>query len=297
MEPISTIICTRNRADSLTNTLASVLAEDPAEVVIIDQSDDGATEALVKSIGDDRLKYVFSSVAGLSKAYNTGIQNATSELLAFTDDDCVVPQGWLSQVRRAFEAHPEASMIYGQVLAGEMELAPGAYIPEFRIAHEWKVLPRGPVTVAGMGANFCARRQALIDVGGFDEALGGGGKFSSSQDFDLEYRMWRAGHPVVFTPDVVVLHYGARTRDEWPRTAHAYGIGDGAFYLKHARCRDGVAARLLVTKLAKEATTPFYRFVRRKPYSGEYASGFIRGMAKSFRHPVDRRTRRYASNV
>ena len=67
----------------------------------------------------------------------------------------------------------------------------------------------------------------------------------SSQDFDFALRVYRAGFAVLLDPAVKVDHYGARTKAQWPGTLVAYGIGDGAFYGKHVRCRDPLAAWLL----------------------------------------------------
>jgi GT2 family glycosyltransferase len=284
-----------NRPGSLVATIRSVLAERPDELIIIDQSSDDATRLAVESSGNPSIRYVHSEVVGLSRAYNTAIALAANELLAFTDDDCTVPAGWLDSVRHAFKRHPDSPLIYGQVVAGSMELAPGDYIPEFRFTEERRMTPGAPFWVAGMGANFCARKSRIRAVGGFDEALGGGGKFSSSQDFDLAFRTWRAGHTVVLDPSMVVHHFGLRTSEQWPKTARAYGIGDAAFYLKHTRCHDGLALRLLLAKSARELVLPVVRLLQRRPYSAAYAAGFARGLATSFRHPIDSRSKRYAS--
>jgi GT2 family glycosyltransferase len=50
----------------------------------------------------DRLRYIRREERGLSRAYNRGVAEAIHELIAFTDDDCVAPPGWLDAVARAF---------------------------------------------------------------------------------------------------------------------------------------------------------------------------------------------------
>jgi len=272
-----------------------VLAEQPDEFIVIDQSDNAQTEEVIARLESPVVRYVHSSVAGLSKAYNTGIQHARNELLAFTDDDCTVPQGWLAAVAATFEQHPDASLAYGQVLAGSIDIPTGSCIPELAFAEEVIVRPSEPFRTFGMGANYCARKSALVGVGGFDELLGGGAKFRSAQDYDMAYRLWKAGHTIVFAPELVVLHYGLRLAEQLPGQNRAYGHGDAAFYLKHARCRDGAATSLLLRKVLRELTIPVYRLVRRRPYSPDYAIGFSQGLRHSFRHPVDRQTRQYAA--
>ncbi len=294
--PISVGICTRNRDLSLGNTLATVLATDPSEVVIVDQSDTDATRLLVESLNDPRLKYHHSSVPGLSRAYNKVVSLASHEYVAFTDDDCTVPSDWLEVGVGLLDENPKVSMIYGQVLAGEVELEKGDYIPELKLAKVESFTPGGHFRVLGMGANFVARASAIMEVGGFDDLMGGGGKFKSSQDFDMQFRLWRAGHTVLAHPGLFVLHYGLRTHQEWPHTARAYGYGDGAFYLKHVKLKDFTAMRLLAKVVLKETARPLVRKARRHHYRSDYASGFASGFRAALKHPVDARTRRYRAD-
>ena len=99
---VSVVICTRNRPDTVEQAVASVLANDyPAfDVTVIDQSTSVATENVLRRLldTDRRLRYIHVYEAGLSRAYNTGIDRTQGELLAFTDDDCVVPRDWLSAI-------------------------------------------------------------------------------------------------------------------------------------------------------------------------------------------------------
>ena len=65
---------------------------------------------------DARLHYVHSDEPGLSRAFNDGIGRTTGEIIAFTDDDCVVPSDWMSTIAAAFESEPDGDLLYGQVV-------------------------------------------------------------------------------------------------------------------------------------------------------------------------------------
>jgi GT2 family glycosyltransferase len=293
-EPVSVIVCTRNRAESLRLSLESIVAERPNQIVVVDQSTDDASKAVVGTFDDSaNVLYMHTEKAGLSRAYNLGIAAANTELLAFTDDDCTVPAGWLAAIAGAFEENPAAAMMYGQVKAGEMVLGPGDYIPVLPFAEIRRYSPGDRFEVFGMGANFAARRSDLVAVGGFDEALGGGGMFRSSQDSDMQLRLWRSGRTVLAHPGFSVAHFGARTPAQWQGTARAYGFGDGAFLIKHLRLRDKTAARLLASKALREAIVPIARVLKRRSYSPEYALGLCQGVRAGLRHPVDQRSRKY----
>ena len=92
---VDVVICTRNRDASIGSAVRSVLANDHPSfrLTVIDQSTSDATGEVLAPIAsaDDRLTYVHVDEAGLSRAYNTGIRSTSAEVLAFTDDDCLVP--------------------------------------------------------------------------------------------------------------------------------------------------------------------------------------------------------------
>jgi GT2 family glycosyltransferase len=297
---ISVVMCTRNRADLIGQAVGSVLSsEHPSfELFVIDQSDSDATERALDAVRDDpRLRYVHTERVGLSSAYNMGIGLAEGELLAFTDDDCMVPRDWLTSVENALESHPDVELLYGQVILPEALRNADGVVPTLRIAEREVVTAQDGFQIRGMGANYAARASLFRRIGGFDEVLGGGGALRSSQDFDLQYRLYRAGGACLLEPTVQVDHYGLRTADQWPATLTAYGVGDGAFYMKHARCRDARALRLIGSKLAREATRAPWRIARRRGFEVNYLRGFISGMIGSFRFRVDRQQRLYGGQT
>ena len=292
---ISVVVCTRDRPDSLAATLDSLAAQDYPrfEVLVVDQSREPATRAMVeaRAAHDRRFRYVRLDEAGLSRAYNTGVRAAWSDLLAFTDDDCTAPADWLAAIALAFERHPEADLLYGQVLVPPaLEGAENAsgFTPALPIP-ERRLLSRDTgFQVFGMGANFAARRRVFERVGLFDEVLGGGGPLESSQDFDFVYRVYRAGGSTLLEPDVLVHHHGFRSHEEWPATLRSYGVGVGGFYLKHVRAGDLYAVRLLLAHLVAWSA----RTLRRRA-DWTYVRSVFRGMRRSFQFRVDRRRRLY----
>lgn len=118
---LSAVICTMNRPDKIGTAVASVLASNhPSfDLTVIDQSTTDATAAVLRPVADDdpRLHYVHVDAPGLSRAYNTGVRRTTGEILAFTDDDCIVAESWLATIEQAFASDAEADLLYGQVQA------------------------------------------------------------------------------------------------------------------------------------------------------------------------------------
>jgi GT2 family glycosyltransferase len=263
------------------------------DLTVIDQSTTAATESILRPLmeADTRLRYLHVEEPGLSRAYNLGIARSGGELLAFTDDDCVVPSDWLKAIAGAFSDDREADLLYGQVLPPD---TPGGLTPALPFQQPGRLSRRDGFRVFGMGANFAARRSLFATIGGFDEVLGGGAPLRSSQDFDLAYRTYLAGRAILLRPEVQVLHYGARTHQEWPATLRAYGIGDGAFYFKHVRCHDLFALRLLARQLLQQtAHYVAHRLQRRRAGGLTYMRFVLVGIWECLRFNVDRRSRLY----
>jgi glycosyltransferase involved in cell wall biosynthesis len=297
MTAISVVIPTRGRPDLIGRAVRSVLANDHPdfEVLVIDQSDDDGTATVVRDIAraDLRVTYVHTSPPGLSRAYNLGARLANAPILAFTDDDCVARPDWVAAIARAFAEEADADMLYGAValpseLRGVSGVVPVLPMPRARLDR------RNGFRIYGMGANFALRRELLDRIGGFDEILGGGGPLRSSQDFDFQYRAYLADAVVLLRPEVSVDHYGLRTGPEWPATLRAYNFGNGAFYMKHIRCGDVRAARMLAVGLAWMVARQVRHVIDRERASQLAMIGaVVDGIRASTRYPIDRAKRIY----
>ena len=295
-DDVDVVICTRNREGSIEAAVKSVLANayDSFRLTVIDQSTSDLTQKILAPLvdQDERLRYVHVQQAGLSRAYNTGIAMTSADILAFTDDDCVVPSDWVGTIAAAFAEEPDGDLLYGQVIpldTSEQPLTPSLVIPS-----KERLSRKDGFRVFGMGANFAARRRLFDRIGGFDEVLGGGGPLRSSQDFDLAYRAYRGDAVILLRPEVTLRHDGRRETDEWPTLLLNYGTGDGAFYTKHIRCGDALAMWLLSKRLARDvATSSAKRLLGREAPGFNYVKGLIAGIRGSFGFRVDRKRRLY----
>ena len=300
---ISVIICTRDRPDTIGQALESVCQCHFAgfDVHVMDQSTNRQTQTIVEQLAAryaDKcvVNYHHLEKAGLSRAYNAGVAVSSAEIVACTDDDVVVPSDWLLEIARAFESDPSVGLLYGQVLipASLVEAERGGLIVPSLPIERRERLYKQHFKVFGMGANMAMRRSAHQSVGGFDEALGGGGPLRSSQDFDFAYRINRAGMSILLVPEIKVDHYGTRTAAQWPATLIAYGIGDGAFYSKHIRCGDAFAFYLFTKVLVRQSARHAKYMVRGRSLSRDnYISGLFDGIRLASKFAVDRRTRLY----
>src|SRR5437867_12435072 len=100
--PISAVIATRNRAQSLSRTLQSLLTQDvlPAEFIVVDSSEDDATRSFLSEFEKlvsptASVRWVAADVAGAAAQRNQGVALATQHFICLFDDvslfdsDCV----------------------------------------------------------------------------------------------------------------------------------------------------------------------------------------------------------------
>jgi GT2 family glycosyltransferase len=266
------------------------------DLTIIDQSTNEETETIVRLLGerDGRIRYLRMKESGLSRAYNLAIASTTGPIIAFTDDDCLVPSDWIEKIVAAFKEQCDGELMYGQVLPAYPENGGDALTPYLRIEKPERLDRANGFRVFGMGANFAARRSLFERAGTFDEILGGGGPLKSSQDFDLAYRAYRRNAAILLRPEVIVRHDGRRELEDWPALMRNYGFGDGAFYSKHVRCRDPYAVWLAGKNLSiAGAKYVVKRALGRHPSEINYLSGFVQGVRGGLKFGVDRTTLLY----
>ncbi|MBF0522001.1 MAG: glycosyltransferase family 2 protein [Candidatus Omnitrophica bacterium] len=104
---VSIVIRTKNRKEALQQVIASILASDYSNynlVIVDDGSSDGTKEFLQKHYSQDKRFILIRNEKKISTAflYNLGVKHSTGEIIAFTDDDCIVNKDWLKELTRPF---------------------------------------------------------------------------------------------------------------------------------------------------------------------------------------------------
>jgi len=119
-EPIVSIILpTYNRAALLERGIRSVLRQtmQDFELIIIDDGSDDDTAEAVGRQTDPRIQFVsLGRNRGLSSARNAGLARARGRFLAFQDSDDEWQPEKLELELQAFEANPEAAVVYGDMI-------------------------------------------------------------------------------------------------------------------------------------------------------------------------------------
>jgi len=263
---ITVVLCTRDRVDMLKTALASILALDDEHlrVIVVDNAArTGYTRQHVANLDDPRVRLVVEAAPGLARARNAGLRAATTEIVAFTDDDVVVDAYWLRGLAEGF-SEPAVACVSGIVPSGEIRTPAQAYFDQrvgwarnceprvYRTDAPPADVPLFPFQVGmyGTGANFAVRRSVIVELGGFDEALGAGAPTRGGEDLDMFFRMLCAGWHLAYQPAAVVWHRHRSDPDALAEQARAYGLGLGALLTKIAvnPSTAKLALRTVITK-------------------------------------------------
>ena len=295
-QTVSVVLSTRNRAGHVPDCVRSILACDPLELILVDQSDDTATEEAVKELRDPRLRYVRSELRGVTNGRNLGLELSKGDIIALTDDDCRVPIDWTAQIVKLFANDPEAMLICGRVQVPEEYRGQGGYGAEFEPqVREWKGRFPPPDRDWGITANFALRREVYQKVGPFDPILGVGAPLRSGGEPDFIFRVIRAGMKVVNAREVEVIHLGVRKPGQESSALWGqYGAGTSAALFKHVRLGDLAAARLYAGHLGIMARVIAGNVLTgKRPLGLRYTMAFLGGTWNSLRYPIDRQRRIY----
>ena len=247
--PLTVAVCTKDRPDNLARCLQSLRDLQEAdngpcfEVLVVDNAPtDGRTEKLVASLSG--LRYIREPKAGLDFARNRAWQEASGEIVAYLDDDVVVDRTWYVGLREAWAENPDAGGFTGLILPYELATQAqilfeqrGGFRRGFEKIRYGRVLKGNPLYpcgpgIFGAGCNMAFRRDVLLKLGGFDEALDTGRPLPGGGDLDMYYRVIQAGYPLVYEPKYLVFHEHRRDLAGLRRQYWSWGLGFMAFVVK-----------------------------------------------------------------
>jgi succinoglycan biosynthesis protein ExoA len=217
---VSVVVPARNEAPNIVACVASILAQEipgELEVIVADGRSTDDTARLARAAG----AVVVDNPRRLTPAgLNAALAAARGEVIVRFDGHAEMPPGYVAACLRALEEEPGAVSVggwcliegkgpWGRALASALASRFGVGNPRPRRP------PRageGRVDVDGF-AFGCWPADVLREHGGWDE------RFSRNQDFELSYRLRRAGGRVVFDPAIWSVY---RPRESLAAIARQY---------------------------------------------------------------------------
>lgn len=266
--PLTVVIASRDRPERVAACVAAVLATGypGLEVIVVDNAPTtDATRRVVASRFHDRpeVRYLREDRPGTSRARNRGLRAASTELVAFLDDDVVVDRDWAAAIARPLVEDGRVACVTGLIVGAEFETEPQVWIEEYGgfakgfqpVVHELGGERReGPLFpyaagALGSGASMAFRRSVLVELGGFDPALGGGTPARGGEDLSPFVEVLLSGRRLAYEPAAVARHFHHRSYDDLRRVMVGYGSGLSAYLTRtvvhHPERLPGIARRAI----------------------------------------------------
>jgi glycosyltransferase involved in cell wall biosynthesis len=188
---VTVIVAVHNGERFLRSALESLYTQDyePFEVVFVDDGSTDGSAAIARSFPG--IRYVHQENRGLAAARNTGLSLAHGDLLAYLDDDDLIPPHKLRRQAEYLVANPDVGCVLGRQ---EIMLEPGVDPPEWLKRDTIFGDLDGIPLVSAM-----IRTELLRDVGGFDPS------YRYAEDRDLFVRLRQHGVRIEVIPEVLLF--------------------------------------------------------------------------------------------
>jgi glycosyltransferase involved in cell wall biosynthesis len=223
---VSVVVCAYNAERTMETCLASlqVLNYPDYEVVVVNDGSRDSTLEIAERFAYCRI--ISQENKGLSVARNVGAEAATGEIVAYTDSDCVADPDWLTY-------------LVGKMVDGNLAACGGPNFPppeDSLVPAAVAVSPGGPTHVLISdevaehiaGCNMAFRREALLELGGFDPLYRAAG-----DDVDICWRFQDAGYTIGFSAAAMVWHFRRNTVKAYLNQQRGYGKAEALVYAKH----------------------------------------------------------------
>ncbi len=185
---ITVVIPTCERRELVARCLENINGAD--EVVVTDDSKSDRTRQMVRNRFPG-VKWVRGPGRGPAANRNFGASQATGDLFAFVDDDCIPAEGWVEHIRTALA---EAQVVEGKTICTGKTSYPFEEVVENLLG--------GLLWSCNLGI----RKDLFLRMGGFDEDfLEAGG-----EDLEFAWRLKGNGIIAAFAPTAVVYHPARR---------------------------------------------------------------------------------------
>jgi len=188
----------------------------PDEIVVVVDGDRVLAERVREHFPEQRV-LLQSTCLGLSAARMRGVQEITTDFVAFLDDDAVAEPNWLAGLRAHLD-DPTVLAVSGASLPAWEAARPAWFPDEFlwAVGCSYRGLPTRSADVRNVFGGCCMYRRAdLLKVGGYDPMYGyRPGHHAGGEEAELALRLRSAcpGGRFVHEPAAVIHHHVPTSR-------------------------------------------------------------------------------------
>jgi len=171
---VSVIMPTYNRANTISESIQSVLTQtlQDFELIIVNDGGSDNVEECIKSFNSEKIRYFKIEHSGLAAALNEGLKRATGKYIAYLDDDDIYYSGHLEKLHGLIETK-KVEMVYAKSLLVNGRYEKDSFLKEEELGTYTKPFSTKRLHEECIIStlNVMHTRAALAQTGGFNEQL------------------------------------------------------------------------------------------------------------------------------
>ena len=206
---ITVVAAVYNEQEHIARLIESLLSQTrlPDEIILVDDGSKDDTARVIEQYSKKNplIRLIRNTNQGPAASRNLGWRSATSDIVIFTDGDCVPEPNWIESLIGRF-VFDEVAAVAGTYRTLNVDNILARFVG-FEIAWRYRNV-KGAIDAHG-AYNLAVRRHVLQQMNGFNELY----QAPSGEDWDLTYRITRK-YKMLFDPDAIVAH--AHPEAFWP---------------------------------------------------------------------------------
>lgn len=218
---ISVVIVTRNRAKLLRRAVESVInnSKTPDEIIIVNNNSSDNTKRVIQNLTKSYpkviIRNIFEPKIGISFARNRGLKKARYDIIAFTDDDCIVDRDWIKRIIENHKLHKKVIAIGGKILSSNNKniicyaghllrqylIFQNIAVPQkFKLKNYHRLLNKKHfMTYLGTG-NISYKKEKIKNMF-FNTSL------ETGESIEFSWRLFKKDNKaILFVPNIIVYH-------------------------------------------------------------------------------------------
>lgn len=197
------------------------------ELIVCDQNPNTSLKDIidVTRVNFD-VKYIKINTPGLSNARNIGLNAANGDIIGFTDDDCYYSPDLFQKIVEYFEINKQLKILSVAIRSKEdLSLLP--FTP---------IRKKVPITFQNIFETITSVGIFHLNIKNikFDEKLGLGAEFGSSEEMDYVYQLLINNFHGFYLPELYVMHpQVVNLKEQSLDNIYRRSKGHGAFFKKN----------------------------------------------------------------
>lgn len=241
---VTVLVCTRDRNESLSRCVASLLHLDYEEYEIV-VVDNGSRNFYMPDLKySQKTSFYRQPVPGLSLSRNLVLPRLKGDWIAVLDDDAIADRAWLKSAADFFP-DDRTGCITGRILPLDQQnewqakLMASGWFPSSNQLEVFDSANYNPLTIlTGAGSNLIIRKN-ILSRDPFPELFGPGTPVYAADEHYLFYRIIARGWKIVYQPKAVIYHDFAGNKIGYESIVRKGGISRGAYLTKFLLSESG----------------------------------------------------------